>query len=215
MGLRPVVFAVHHHASTIYDHFGSDPRWSAVRPVFTSQRGTGTDLLECLEEVPDEPFVVWNGDTIVDLDLRALLAFAEDAPGQAVVVLTRRSGVPNEGAFYVGADRSVLASREAAPPHAMPTTFAWRGSSSGVLVFRKSLLASFNSAMQLSLERDVLPSLVLNRRLCAFDNGMRYVLDFGTREGLAQLRRDEQLLRSPLPANQQPERRTDAGTLPE
>lgn len=215
MDLSPVVIAVNHHAKAIYDHFGSDPRWAAVVPVFTSQRGTGTDLLECLVEVPGESFVVWNGDTIVDLDLRGLLAFAAEAPGQAAVVLTRRTGVPNEGAFFVGGDRSVLATMEAAAPYPMPTAFAWRGSSSGVLVLRKSLLTPFYSAMQLSLERDVLPSLVFRRRLRAFDNGVRYFLDFGTLEGLAQLKRDERFLRSRYLATQQPERRTDASALPE
>lgn len=206
IGLRPVVIAVHHHAESIYEHFGSDPRWAAVVPVFTGQRGTGADLMECLVQVPGESLVVWNGDTVVNLDLRALLAFAEEDPGQGVVVLTRRTGVPNEGAFYVSGDTSVLASLEAAVPQPLPTAFAWRGSSSGVLILRKRLLAAFSSARPLSLEGDILPNLIIRRRLRAFDNGMRYFLDFGTREGLTQLRRDERLLRSRFPPTPRPER---------
>jgi mannose-1-phosphate guanylyltransferase len=96
-GMRPVVVAVHHRAEIIRNHFGGDPQWSSVAFVFVGQRGTGSDLLDCLARVPTDDFVVWNGDTIVDLDPGALLACGEEEPGRGVIVLTRRPGVPNEG----------------------------------------------------------------------------------------------------------------------
>jgi mannose-1-phosphate guanylyltransferase len=190
-GLRPVVIAVHHHDEVIRGHFARDHHWTDLVFVHTGQRGTGADLLGCLPHVPAETFVVWNGDTVVDLELAALLAFAAEDPGCGVVVLTRRAGVANEGAFYVAGDGVVLASLEASPPPALPDTFAWRGSSTGVLVLRKSLLASFGAASPLSLESTVLPSLIAAGRMRAFDNGTRYFLDFGTPAALEQLHRDQ------------------------
>jgi mannose-1-phosphate guanylyltransferase len=190
-GLRPVVVAVHHHAEMICHHFGRDPRWADMAFVTTRQRGTGADLLECLARVPTDAFVVWNGDTVVDLDLRALVAFSEEEPDSGVIVLTRRAGVPNEGAFYVADDGAVLASLEAVPAQASPTEFAWRGSSTGVLLLTKSLLARFRPAPPRSLEATILPALVATRSLRAYDNGTRYFLDFGTPEGLEQLNRDQ------------------------
>jgi mannose-1-phosphate guanylyltransferase len=66
-GLRPVVIAVHHHDEMIRAHFGADRRWADLVFVRTRQQGTGADLLGCLQHVPAEVFLVWNGDTVVDL----------------------------------------------------------------------------------------------------------------------------------------------------
>jgi NDP-sugar pyrophosphorylase family protein len=65
-GLRLVVVAVHHRADVVRRHFADSRSWPGLVFVTTSQGGTGADLLECLAGMPDEPFVVWNGDTIVD-----------------------------------------------------------------------------------------------------------------------------------------------------
>jgi hypothetical protein len=95
--------------------------------------------------------------------------------------------VPNEGAFYVAGDGTVLTSLEASPSPAAPKAFAWRGSSTGVLLLRKPLLASYSSACHPSLERTVLPSPIAAGQVRAFDNGTRYFLDFGTPASLEQL----------------------------
>jgi NDP-sugar pyrophosphorylase family protein len=190
-GLRPVVVAVHHLAGMIRGHFADQRRWADLVFVTTGQRGTGADLFDCLPQVPTDGFVVWNGDTLVDLDVAALLAFAAQDPDRGVIVLTRRPGVPNQGAFYVAEDGIVVASLEAAPAPAIPSRFAWRGSSTGVLLLSKPLLARFgSSAPPSSLEKTALPCLISTRHLRAFDNATRYFLDFGTPAGLEQLGRD-------------------------
>jgi NDP-sugar pyrophosphorylase family protein len=167
-----------------------EPQWNDLRFVLTGQQGTRADLLDCLRHVDTDAFVVWNGDTVVDLDVAALLTASARDPAGGVIVLTRRTGVPNEGAFFVAGDGRVLASLEAVPTPAIPSTFAWRGSSAGVLLLRKSLLSPFHSPLQRSLEKSILPSLIATRQLRAFDNGERYFLDFGTWKGFDQLRRD-------------------------
>jgi NDP-sugar pyrophosphorylase family protein len=189
-GLRPVVVAVHHHAGMITDHFVREPQWNDLRFVLTGQQGTGADLLDCLPHVDTDAFVVWNGDTVVDLDVAALLTASARDPDGGVIVLTRRTGVPNEGAFFVAEDGRVLASLEAVPASAIPSTFGWRGSSTGVLLMTRPLLSPFHSPLRRSLEQSILPSLIATRQLRAFDNGERFFLDFGTWKGFDQLRRD-------------------------
>ncbi|SRR6266508_1361422 len=186
VGLNPVVVAVHHRADIIRRHFASGG-WPGLVFVTTQQGGTGADLLACLPWVPHEPFVAWNGDTVVDLDLTALLSHAAREPDRGVVVLTRRTGVPNAGAWYVAHDGSVLVSREAVPATPAPERFAWRGSSTGVLVLTKTLLGPAEERRDQSLERTTLPDLISRGLLRAFDNGTRYFLDYGTPDGLARL----------------------------
>jgi NDP-sugar pyrophosphorylase family protein len=135
------------------------------------------------------PYLEHLAIQLLNAGLRPVVVAVHHLAG-GVIVLTRRTGVPNEGAFFVAGDGRVLASLEAVPAPAIPSTFAWRGSSAGVLLLRKSLLSPFHSPLQRSLEKSILPSLIATRQLRAFDNGERYFLDFGTWKGFDQLRRD-------------------------
>jgi mannose-1-phosphate guanylyltransferase len=190
-GIRPVVVAVNHHADMIRDHFSDRLSSADLLFVRTSQRGTGADLLECLGALPTAAFVVWNGDTIVDLDLPGLLNYGDQTPGNGVIVLTRCPSVPNQDAWYVAADGTVLASLEAVPPPPRPTDHAWCGSSTGVLLLTKSLLAAYRPDEAPDLYATTLPSLISQRRLKAYDNGIRYFLDFGTPQALAEIDHDQ------------------------
>ena len=186
-GLRPVVVAVHHHAEMIREHFSGDLSRADLLFVHTNQRGTGSDLLECLDTVPTDAFIVWNGDTIVELDVPDLLSQGERAAGSAVIVLTRRPDAPNNGAWYVDSESTVIASLEAVPKPAVPVNYAWRGSSTGVLLLTKSLLAAYQAGQAPDLYSSILPSFISRRSLKAYDNGLRYFLDFGTPQALARI----------------------------
>ncbi len=190
-GLFPVVVAVHHHADRILDHFASHPSSADLRFVHTDQRGTGADLMRCLDALPDAPFVLWNGDTILDIDLPGLLAYSQQNDGSAVIVLTHRPDAPNLDAWYVASDGTVLATLEAKPPPAPPPAYAWRGSSTGVLLLTKALLAPHLSHDASDLYAEILPALIAGRQLTAYDNGTRYFLDFGTPPALARLDDDQ------------------------
>ncbi|WP_076784800.1 nucleotidyltransferase family protein [Parafrankia discariae] len=186
-GLRPVVVAIHHRAAVICDHFSGHQYSRHLRFVSTGQRGTGSDLLECLHELAGEDFIVWNGDTIVDLDLTDLLARSEGHDEGGIIVLTRRTDAPNQGAWYVDDGGLVIATLEASPKPEPPPVFAWRGSSTGVLWLTKSLMSEYRSGLALDLYSTILPSLASRGLLCAYDNGMRYFLDFGTPRDLFRI----------------------------
>ncbi|MGH8887805.1 MAG: hypothetical protein ACRDYX_22085 [Egibacteraceae bacterium] len=94
-GLRPVVAAISHHAEDIRAHF-ADVRWGDAGLILheACQKGTGGDVLDAVARVPAGRFVVCNGDTVLDIDMRAVLTFQDEAPDRGVIVLTRRRGVP-------------------------------------------------------------------------------------------------------------------------
>jgi NDP-sugar pyrophosphorylase family protein len=107
--------------------------------------------------------------------------------GNAVIVLTRRPDTPNAGAWYVDSECTVLASLEAAPRPTEPAEFAWRGSSTGVVYLTKPLLSEYRSGRTPDLYSSILPKLIGHRSLKAYDNGIRYFLDFGTPADLARI----------------------------
>jgi NDP-sugar pyrophosphorylase family protein len=185
-GLDPIVVAVHHHAETIVEHFAAHPQRSRLVFVTTAQEGTGADLRRCVAALPAgvEQFIVWNGDTIIDVDLDAVLRTVADDPTRGVIVLTRTAGVPNENAWYVDTDHTVLASLEARPPSAPPERYAWRASSTGLVLLHRSLLDAHPST---DLYTGMLPALADQGRLSAYDNAHRYFLDFGTPADLARI----------------------------
>lgn len=194
-GLYPVVVAVNHHADLIVNHFSDHPLSTGIRFVYTGQKGTGPDLLQCLGSLHSEDFVVWNGDTVVDIDLTMLLDDRRDTESptatgcRAVLALSRRPNVPNQDAWFVSADSHILGSLESDSRWVPPVSCAWRGSSTGVVLLSKTLLVPFHSRVTETpqLYSGILPELIRREQLRAFDNGYRYFLDFGTRERLAQL----------------------------
>lgn len=187
-GLRPVVVAVNHHADTIVRYFTGHPLSDGLRFVHTERRGTGADMAQCLPSLDAPDFIVWNGDTIADINLTRFCADADSVDGRAVIALTRRPDVPNLGAWFVRDDGTVCATLEARLRPPPPTGYAWRGSSTGIVHLNTDALQRrFGASLPPSLYADVLPALAEDRRLSAFDNGYRYFLDFGTPADLARM----------------------------
>lgn len=190
-GLHPVVVAVNHHGESIVRYFADHPLSYGLRFVYTDQRGTGADMTQCLPFLHTNDFIVWNGDTIVDINLADFRMHAENADGRAVIALTRRPDVPNCGAWFVRADGTVSETLEARPRPSFPSDYAWRGSSTGILHLSRDLIRRrFGTRTPTELYAEILPALVANRELAAADNGYRYILDFGTRAALARLNHD-------------------------
>lgn len=211
-GLSPVVLVTAHLSAKVEEHFAR-AEWIAarVRVVRGEGRGTGGDALIAAEALTAETVLLFMGDTILDCDFEALRDAHQRHHGTATLALTRRTGVPNEGAFAVGFDGRVLASAEGDdyhPPAA--NAVAWRGSSTGALIVERSELVrecaealEANASESLSLERVVIPRLIARRVLYAFDNGERMFLDIGTPPNLARMRADcslvERVYGTPFP----------------
>lgn len=193
----PVVIVAGHLRQVIDDYFRA-PKWRTLPiQVISSTLGTGAAVRDAVETLDTDLAIVCNGDTIVAFEPDELVAFHRNRPSAATALLTRRRGVPNEGAFLVNQDQRVLASLEApecAPPN--PSEIAWRGSSTGVYVMNVELLRAFQSGESLSLERDVLPVLISDHVVRAFDNGESHFLDIGTPGDLESFMRQPDVLRT-------------------
>lgn len=186
-GLFPVVVAVNHHADTIIRYFTDHPLVTGMRFAHTDRAGTGADLMKCLPHLHSDTFIVWNGDTIASLDIDAFRDHAAHHTGRAVIALSRRPDVPNRDAWYVQSDGTITATMEARPAVAPPADYSWRGSSTGIVHLDADQLARFHSGYVPDLYSGILPDLITRREVVAFDNGYRYLLDFGTCATLARL----------------------------
>lgn len=148
--------------------------------------GTGIAILEASRLIKKDHIILLNADTINNISIKAVLRkYKKHAEyNNAMIVLTRRKNVQNEGAFAVLRNGRVIRSFEdrkgGRPPHPLAD---WHGASTGIILMpRKLLRQSTSEHLSISLELDILPRLIKMKKLYAYDNKDRFSLDIGTPE---------------------------------
>ena len=88
-GIRDVMINLHYLGSMIEETLGDGSRWN-MRISYSHEPellGTGGGLKAAEGFFERQPFLVMNGDTLIDLDLPALLLFHHSHSGMATLVL--------------------------------------------------------------------------------------------------------------------------------
>jgi len=178
-GITDVLLLVGHLHEKVVEAVGDGLRYGcriqySVEPELL---GTGGAIKNAEAHVHDEFFVL-NGDTYLPLDYRAVQAHwaarRGECDGLLVVYDNHEPVAPGnvrlDGGFIT--DYSKQAERE--------TGFV----DAGVQVFKKSILDMVPAARVVSLEQEVFPKLIAQRRLAAYPTSTRYY-DIGTPKRLA------------------------------
>ncbi|MCI5121880.1 MAG: hypothetical protein D3908_11950 [Candidatus Electrothrix sp. AUS4] len=144
--------------------------------------GTGVALLEAAKIIANDHIITCNADTVNDFPLQRIVDhYFLHYFSSCMIVLTRREGVQNSGAFAVDANSRVIRSYEdrdpGEPPH---PDAAWHGASTGVIMMPRRLLRHVHPFQSNSLEQDIIPELIRLGKVYAFDNGANFSLDIGT-----------------------------------
>jgi len=195
-GLEPIVILAGYLGEVITRYFSHKP-WEN-KPIHVHHLvsddgtyGTGARLIRDAKIVNTDNILLLNGDTVTDFSIQELMEQHQSSKSSCTVVLTRLFKVPNHGAFLVGKQNKILASlemdilgRNQLPD---PTKVIWRGSSTGAILFRREALLDMPLTIGQSLERQLLPSLIAQGQVMAFDNGTRLFFDFGYPDKLMYL----------------------------
>jgi NDP-sugar pyrophosphorylase family protein len=181
-------------------------RWAGdtrIRVATTeTQEDTGGDLIKTLRgemqrgaHLHDETLVM-NVDTLIEVDPDALMKTHrnnKEMGAAATIVLTRKmKNIPNAGAYLVGSNGKVLATREADSKYA--TTIPSGSevhpmSSTGVVIFNTQELLNYPwqpgeevspGKPGLSIYRHVMGNLVKEGKVWAHDNGANFFWEAGT-----------------------------------
>ncbi len=84
----------------------------------------------------------------------------------------------------MGTDNKILFTLESGDPPPV-TRYEWEGSSTGAVIFNtdflQDLARKWNGSPQ-SVYRDVLPEMVKNNQVSAYNNGGKFFIDVGTPE---------------------------------
>lgn len=154
-GVRRVILCIGYGAEHVRDYFGSGER-VALELTYSQEtdlRGTGGALKLAERRIASNPFLVLNGDSLIDCDLLSLLDTHQEAGAQATLLLTHVPDGDRFGNVVLGKGGEILGFSEKAEE----TTGLINA---GVYVFDQCVLKHIPAGVPYSLELDLFPSLV-------------------------------------------------------
>ncbi len=155
-GFRQFVLCVGYQAEMIMAHF-QDGQRLGVEIAYSQEPaplGTG-GALRYAAPYFDAPVLVLNGDTYLDTDYQAIVAYHKQHPGACgTVVVCEVEDAGQSGRVVLDADGRVVAFHE-------KQAGVGRGLvNAGVYVFEPHILDYIPAGVQVSLEREVFPALL-------------------------------------------------------
>ncbi|MFA6533496.1 MAG: NTP transferase domain-containing protein [Patescibacteria group bacterium] len=202
LGFKNIIIGAGDHLNIKEYYAGQEnERLSVVNTE--KQEDTGGDLIKAVRETENngENILVENVDTVLYVkNVAELLAQHEKSGATATIVLTTKKGVPNEGAFFVDENGKVVFSREAREEYGLAEPDEWAGfkaSSTGTVIFKTDFLKSYDwqsGQEPLSVYRDLIPELIKQGGLYAYNNENNLFTDTGTPEKYHQIKRHEKKL---------------------
>lgn len=88
-GIRHVSMTTHYKPEKIMEHFGDGRDFGVELHFVTENRPLGTAGALGLIGLPDEPFLVINGDILTRIDFRAMMAFHREQNAHLTVAVSR------------------------------------------------------------------------------------------------------------------------------
>jgi D-glycero-alpha-D-manno-heptose 1-phosphate guanylyltransferase len=181
-GIDQVVLAVGYKGGAIEAALG--PRHGGVGLHYVHEDeplGTGGALARALARIERFPVLALNGDTLLDLDLAAMLAAHRGAGARLTMAVRRVEDTGRYGRAIIDQGRVVgFAPGEAGRPGLI---------NAGVYLFADHLFAGAGLPVRFSFERDFLEPQASVLRPLAFE-ATGYFIDIGVPEDYARAERD-------------------------
>jgi mannose-1-phosphate guanylyltransferase len=179
--VRRIVFSLGHQSARVVEHLSSRNHAPLdIRTVVEPEPlGTAGGLALARPLLDSDPAIVINGDSLVDVDLAALVAAHRAASAEASIVAARVADGRRFGKLVIRPDGRIEAFREKTPQD--PRRAGWINA--GVYAFSATALDRVRALGGGSLERDFFAACPPGS-LLAFRTTGRF-LDIGTPDALA------------------------------
>jgi mannose-1-phosphate guanylyltransferase len=142
--------------------------------------GTAGAIVNALEHVGEESFLVLNGDILTDLDLSALVAFHRERAAVGTIALTPVRDARPYGLVERDPDGRVVEFREK-PAELVPGEI-----NAGTYVLEPDALDAWERGRAISIEREVFPALIERGAPMFASVSDAYWMDLGTPERYLQ-----------------------------
>jgi len=170
-GVSHFILSVGYKSEVIVDHFSDTFRDIPVDYVIENEPlGTGGGLLLAAEKL-QEVFVVLNGDTFFEVNLKELISFHAEKYADWSFSLFRTNEIGRYMGMDIAEDGKILALKSKSPQTA-------RLANGGAYLVEPSALSQFKEKVgsKLSLEDDILPLMLKNRsRMFGSEQNGRFI----------------------------------------
>jgi len=190
-GIRDVIINLHYLGSMIESALGDGSRWD-MRITYSHEPellGTGGGLKAAEWFFEGQPFFVMNGDTLIDLDLRAFREFHDSQGGMATLVLRDDPHAEKWGVVESDAQEHILRINGCGVDVQTSTRAVTSRMFAGVHILHPFLLNEDTMGKPFSIIDSYTRALAVGSRLLGFVHG-GYWSDIGTVERYTQAQAD-------------------------
>ncbi|MDX3757506.1 MULTISPECIES: NDP-sugar synthase [Streptomyces] len=201
-GVEHIVLATSYLAEVFEPYFGDGSGLGLHIEYVTEEEPLGTggairNVAARLRSGPDEPILIFNGDILTGLDIRALVATHETTGADVSLHLTRVEDPRAYGLVPTDATGRVTAFLE--KPQT-PEEIVTDQINAGAYVFRRSVIDTIPAGRPVSVERETFPELLATGAHLQGMVDSTYWLDLGTPQAFVRGSADLVLGRAPSPA---------------
>ncbi|MFE4455251.1 sugar phosphate nucleotidyltransferase [Streptomyces sp. NPDC056796] len=201
-GVEHIVLATSYLAEVFEPYFGDGSSLGLSIEYVTEDEPLGTggairNVASRLASGPDEPVIVFNGDILTGLDIRALVAVHATSGADVSLHLTRVEDPRAFGLVPTDATGRVTAFLE--KPQT-PEEIVTDQINAGAYVFRRSVIDTIPAGRPVSVERETFPGLLASGAHLQGMVDSTYWLDLGTPQAFVRGSADLVLGRAPSPA---------------
>ncbi|TRV77466.1 NDP-sugar synthase [Streptomyces sp. 130] len=201
-GVEHIVLATSYLAEVFEPYFGDGSSLGLHIEYVTEREPLGTggairNVAHRLASGPDEPVLIFNGDILTGLDIRALVTSHADSGADVSLHLTR---VEDPRAFgLVPTDDTGRVTAFLEKPQT-PEEIVTDQINAGAYIFRRSVIDTIPAGRPVSVERETFPGLLADGAHLQGMVDSTYWLDLGTPQAFVRGSADLVLGRAPSPA---------------
>ncbi|MCX4448813.1 sugar phosphate nucleotidyltransferase [Streptomyces sp. NPDC087866] len=201
-GVEHIVLATSYLAEVFEPYFGDGSSLGLHIEYVTEREPLGTggairNVAHRLASGPDEPVLIFNGDILTGLDIRALVTSHADSGADVSLHLTR---VEDPRAFgLVPTDDTGRVTAFLEKPQT-PEEIVTDQINAGAYIFRRSVIDTIPAGRPVSVERETFPGLLAEGAHLQGMVDSTYWLDLGTPQAFVRGSADLVLGRAPSPA---------------
>ncbi|MFF4351522.1 sugar phosphate nucleotidyltransferase [Streptomyces sp. NPDC001530] len=201
-GVEHIVLATSYLAEVFEPYFGDGSSLGLHLEYVTEEEPLGTggairNVASRLHSGPDDPVLIFNGDILTGLDIRALVATHETTGADVSLHLTRVADPRAYGLVPTDGTGRVTAFLE--KPQT-PEEIVTDQINAGAYVFRRAVIDTIPEGRPVSVERETFPDLLATGAHLQGMVDSTYWLDLGTPQAFVRGSADLVLGRAPSPA---------------
>lgn len=173
-GYYKIKFCVGHLAGKIIDYYSQKYDASYSFSIESKPLGTGGAILNALDQIETEDFLVLNGDSFLKVNFKELQLFHKQRESNLTIVGSKIEDVTDYGTIVFDEKHTILEFKE-------KSASGLGYINSGIYLMKKKIFDFSGNKDSFSLEKDFIPSIISNFRSYIFLSNSK-VIDIGTFE---------------------------------